>query len=215
MKIRSHTMLLSFKLGLMLGLSIIISIGAQNLFIIQQAIRNEYTYCSALICFVCDLILIVLGAAGISAVFIEVPALKTTILILGILFLSWHGCQALQRGLRGNTVNDDITRLKSATERTTLSKVILLGLSFSLLNPAAILDTIVIIGGSANHYTHTEKYLFIAGTITASFVWFFSLASASRYLAKNTVTPTIWRTLDFISSAIMLSLAIAFLKQFN
>lgn len=201
---------MAFKLGMLLGLSIIISIGAQNLFVIQQAMRNEYTYISALTCFICDFILILAGVAGVSAILLAFPILKSGLLILGIAFFIWYGIQAFKRGFTKNTVNEV---LQSKSESISLTKIILLGLSFSILNPAAILDTVVIIGSSANHYADMEKYLFVAGTISASFVWFFGLASISSYFAKRGVHTLVWRGLDFASGVLMLALAFNFVSK--
>lgn len=206
-------MMITFKLGMLLGLSIIISIGAQNLFIIQQAIRNEYTYICALTCFVCDVILIIMGATGVSALFIEFPILKTFILLTGIVFLIWYGIKAIKRGIVGDVVSEQFDSLKKSVESNSLIKILLLGLSFSLLNPAAILDTIVIIGGSANHYLSHEKYLFVAGTISASFVWFFGLAAFTRHLSSKITNHLFWRALDFISGGLMLGIALNFITQ--
>lgn len=205
-------MFITFKIGMLLGLSIIISIGAQNLFVIQQALRNEYTYSSALICFLCDFILIVSGVAGLSAFLIKFPGLKLAILIFGILFLSWYGFKSLRRSFSIKSA-EIIQQTVNHASMTSLSKIILLGLSFSLLNPAAILDTIVIIGGSATQYIEMEKYFFIAGTIFASFIWFFGLAGISRYFSTKIMTGSIWRIMDFISGILMLSIAIGFLRQ--
>jgi len=207
-------MLMTFKLGMLLGLSIIISIGAQNLFVIQQAMRNEYAYLCALTCFICDVILIMAGAAGVSAVFIEFPVLKSIMLILGIMFLLWYGVSAIRRGISGNTVCEDFIASKNtASAVNSLSKVMLSGLSFSLLNPAAILDTVIIIGGSANHYVEIEKYLFVSGAITASFVWFFGLAAITKFFLRKMLSNLIWRALDFISGGLMLGIALGFVRQ--
>lgn len=206
-------MITTFKLGMLLGLSIIISIGAQNLFLIQQAIRDEYTYVCALVCFICDFILITLGAVGVNALFIEFPVVKTVLLLAGIVFLVWYGTHAIKRGIAGSSVQNLLLTEDTGANSTSLGKIILIGLSFSLLNPAAILDTIVIIGGSANHYVQYEKYLFVAGSITASFIWFFGLAAASKHLSRKVASNWIWRVFDFTSGAIMFGVAINFFVQ--
>lgn len=207
-------MFLTFKLGLLLGLSIIISIGSQNLFLIQQAMRDEYTYLCALICVVCDIILILLGAAGVSVLFLEFPLLKIVVLIMGILFLTWYGVGGLRRGFAGNHVQEDFDASQGSEQTTTsLSKIILLALSFSLLNPAAILDTVIIIGGSASHYENLDKYSYVAGTITASFVWFFGLAAITRYYAERIMSNLFWRMLDLVSGGLMLGIAAGFVGQ--
>lgn len=206
-------MFITLKLGLMLGLSIIISIGAQNIFVIQQAIRNEYAYLAALICFMCDLIMILLGVTGVSAVLMELPFLKTALLILGVGFLLRYGIAALLRGLRGDVVLHDLTLARDGNSVVkSLSKVILIGLSFSFLNPQAILDTIVIIGGSANQYVAEEKYLFITGAIMASFIWFFSLTILTKCFATKLTNNVVWRGLEFLSGGLMLAIAIQFMR---
>jgi L-lysine exporter family protein LysE/ArgO len=205
-------MLMTFKFGLLLGFSIIISIGAQNLFVIQQAMRDEYTYITATVCFLSDFLLIVLGAAGVSALIIQFPVVKFTLLIFGVGFLGWYGVKALHRGIRGTMVSKAIDE-EGVVATNSLLKIILLGLSFSLLNPAAIMDTVVIIGGNATHYAQMDRYVFLAGTITASLIWFFSLASIAKYSSRTVVGGMIWRALDIISGVLMMVLAISFLQQ--
>lgn len=207
-------MFITFKLGMALGLSIIISLGAQNIYVIQQAIRNEYTYLCASTCFICDLILILLGATGMSALFIEFPLLKSLMLVMGSLFLIRYGYNAMKRGCKGGMNTTDLMNLENRIIKPQSPlKIILLGLSFSLLNPAAIMDTIVIIGGSANQYVDSEKYLFLIGSITASFIWFFGLATVAKVYLQKIASPLFWRMLDFVSGGLMLLIASGFIWQ--
>lgn len=207
-------MFTTFKLGLLLGLSIIISIGAQNLFVIQQAMRNEYAYICAFTCVICDLILITLGVTGASALIIGVPVIKLALLVLGILFLVWYGAAAIKRGVNGEAVAQNVELLRNGqSAASSLSKIILLGLSFSLLNPQAILDTVVIIGSSANHYVAYAKYYFVAGAVAASLLWFIGLAAFAKYLSHKLMNKTFWQSLELVSGALMLVVAGSFLIQ--
>ena len=48
-------------LGFFTGLSLILAIGAQNIFVIEQGLKRQYVFLVCLICSVSDLILIFLG----------------------------------------------------------------------------------------------------------------------------------------------------------
>lgn len=207
-------MLLTFKLGLLLGLSIIISIGAQNLFVIQQAMRNEYAYTCALTCVICDFILILLGATGPGILILELPSIRIILLSFGIVFLICYGVGALRRGINGEMAAFNIASLTNDSQTVnSLGKMILLGLSFSLLNPQAILDTVVIIGGSANHYIDADKYVFVAGAMVASLLWFFGLALLAKCLSQKLMNKSFWRILELISGGLMIIVAGSFLYQ--
>lgn len=207
-------MLSAFKLGILLGFSIIISIGAQNLFVIKQGLRNEYPYLSAFTCFLCDLFLIILGVTGMATLVIQFPILKNIMLILGIIFLSVYGSLSLKRSFNINVISKSLQELRKQTdEHVSITKLILSALSFSVLNPQAILDTMVIIGGNANHYADAFKFHFVLGTISASFIWFFSLAGSASYFSNKMMNITCWRVLDLISGVIMLVFAIQFTFQ--
>ena len=48
-------------LGFLTGLSLILAIGAQNIFVIEQGLKKQYVFLVCLICSISDLILIFLG----------------------------------------------------------------------------------------------------------------------------------------------------------
>lgn len=198
---------MTFKLGLLLGLSIIITIGVQNLFVIQQAARNEHTFLAAGTCFIADVVLIILGAAGVGVIILEFPVLKSILLVFGIIFLVRYAYASIKRGWSGGI---QMNLQSSPSGKLPFSSIILLGLSFSLLNPAAILDTVMIIGGGANQYQGMEKIHFLLGAISASLLWFFSLAMVTRCLAARISGNRIWRVLDFVSGGLMFAIAIKF-----
>lgn len=207
-------MLFTFKIGMLLGLSIIISIGAQNLFVIKQGLRNEYPYLCALTCFLSDFILIILGVTGVSALIIEIPLIKLVMLVAGMLFLGIYGSLAIKRGFNSKAISESLKQLQQQTSISSSSvRLIILGLSFSLLNPHAILDTVVIIGSSANHYANELKYFFVAGTIVASLVWFLGLTVITKRFANKLMSIKFWQTLEFVSGAIMIGFAGQFLYQ--
>ncbi|GAA4370601.1 LysE/ArgO family amino acid transporter [Agromyces bauzanensis] len=86
--------------GLGLGLSLIIAIGAQNLFVLRQGIRREHVFAVAAICALSDLALIVVGVSGVGAVLQAVPWLVEVIRWLGAAFLVGYGLLAARRAVR-------------------------------------------------------------------------------------------------------------------
>ena len=48
-------------LGFITGLSLILAIGAQNIFVIEQGLKKQYVFIVCLICSISDLLLIFLG----------------------------------------------------------------------------------------------------------------------------------------------------------
>ena len=53
-------------LGFFTGLSLILAIGAQNIFVIEQGLKKQYIFLVCLICSISDLILIFFGIFSIS-----------------------------------------------------------------------------------------------------------------------------------------------------
>lgn len=86
--------------GLGLGLSLIIAIGAQNVFVLRQGIRREHVFAVAAICAISDLALILVGVSGIGAVLTAVPWLVEVIRWAGAAFLVGYGVLAARRALR-------------------------------------------------------------------------------------------------------------------
>ena len=64
-------------LGFITGLSLIVAIGAQNIFVIEQGLKKQYVFLVCLICSISDLILIFLGI-GWNFLFISGTSLLVT-----------------------------------------------------------------------------------------------------------------------------------------
>ncbi len=99
--------------GLGLGLSLIIAIGAQNLFVLRQGIRREHVFAVAAICALSDLTLIVVGVSGVGAVLTAVPWLIDVVRWAGAAFLVGYGALAARRALRPG---GDALRVDAAAE---------------------------------------------------------------------------------------------------
>ena len=97
---RRSVPLSSLLAGLGLGLSLIIAIGAQNLFVLRQGIRREHVFAVAAICALSDLALIIVGVSGVGAVLQAVPWLVEVIRWAGAAFLVVYGLLAARRAIR-------------------------------------------------------------------------------------------------------------------
>lgn len=86
--------------GLGLGFSLIVAIGAQNVFVLRQGIRREHVFAVAAVCAISDAVLIAVGVSGVGAVMTAVPWLVDVIRWAGAAFLVGYGLLAAKRALR-------------------------------------------------------------------------------------------------------------------
>jgi L-lysine exporter family protein LysE/ArgO len=194
----------SYLAGLGLGLSLIVAIGAQNLFVLRQGIRREHVFEVAAVCALSDAVLIALGVGGLSAVTGALPWLVVVVRWAGAAFLIGYGLMAARRALRpsGPTVAAD------GPVATTRRAVLLACLAFTWLNPHVYLDTVFLLGSVAS--THGDaRWLFALGAATGSFTWFFGLAYGARHLSRWLTGPTATRWLDGFVAAVMLVLGVS------
>ncbi|WP_350351482.1 LysE/ArgO family amino acid transporter [Microbacterium sp. A8/3-1] len=220
--------MLSVLAGLGLGLSLIIAIGAQNVFVLRQGIRREHVLAVVVICAVSDAVLIIAGVAGLGFVISAAPWLVVVARWAGALFLLTYGLLAARRAWRGGDgvldvektdaadVTDPAALTSSGTSsggtatatRTRLAPVVLTVLALTWLNPHVYLDTVLMLGSIAA--THgEERWLFAAGAVTASILWFTALGFGARYLGRWLRTPLSWRILDAAIAVVMIVLAVS------
>ena len=192
--------LAAFGRGLGLGAGLIIAIGAQNAFVLRQGLKREGRLLVALLCTCCDAVLITLGAAGFGSLIAQVPWLTRAAAWAGGLFLLVYGAGAFQRALCASALPaDEPPASKISLTVTTLA--------LSLLNPHVYLDTIVLIGGLSAQYVPAARRWFAGGAMTASALWFFSLAYGASFLIPLFRKPSTWRALDLIIGCIMWAIA--------
>lgn len=204
--------------GLGLGFSLIVAIGAQNLFVLRQGIRREHVALVATICTVSDLTLIVVGISGIGAATQALPWLETAVRWAGAVFLVAYGVMAARRALRPATVGLQLDAEPQAdpppssggvatVERTRNGAVAvaLTTLALTWLNPHVYLDTVLLLG-SVGAAHGDGRWLFAVGAMTASASWFFGLAYGARFLSGWLAGPRAWRWLDAGIAVVMIVL---------
>ena len=215
-------MLTALVAGLGLGLSLIVAIGAQNMFVLRQGLRREHVLTVALICTVSDALLIALGVSGIGLALHALPWLVTTIRWVGAGFLVIYGVLALRRAWRpsGEALLPSATTSMRASATTSMppscggvatrvavAPVALTCLALTWLNPHVYLDTVFLLGSVANAHGDA-RWWFAVGAVLASALWFFALAYGARLLGRRLATPRAWRIVDAVIGVVMLVLAV-------
>jgi len=81
-------------------------------------------------------------------------------------------------------------------------------LALTWLNPHVYLDTVVLLGSLANQHGPDGRWVFAAGAVLASLLWFSGLGFGAGLLARPLASPSAWRVLDVLIAAVMAMLAV-------
>lgn len=176
--------------GMGVGGGLIIAIGAQNAFVLAQGIRRNYPLQTAAVCSLCDATLILLGTSGVGAILATNSLLRQGATWLGILFLLCYGGRALRSAIAGG----QLTPLEAG--QLSRLRLLLTTLALTLLNPHVYVDTILLLGSLGGRLPQDQRYIFAAGAMTASVLWFFCLSLGAGFLAPLFRRPVAWRYLD-------------------
>ena len=191
----------NFAFGFYLGMSLILAIGPQNLFVIEQGLKRQRVFLVCLICSVSDFIFIAIGTAAFyyfsqSNQFVDL--ILNLLLLVFIFNFVW------------NKLNSSSTLYsfnESYNEEHT-GEVVLKTLAFTYLNPHVYSDTIFILGGFSRELMLNEKIFFVFGAACASFIYFFSLGYASSYFATFINNQKGWQLINRIVIFVMLLLSV-------
>ncbi len=191
----------TFGSGFVLGLSLIMAIGAQNAFVLKQGLLKQHVFWLALICASSDALLITLGVAGFGELIKHFPWIDSVARIGGAFFLAAYALKSLYSACFNHE------GLKAAqSEAGSLRNAILTCLAFTWLNPHVYLDTLVLLGSLSTQYGDNAQW-FGFGCVVASFFFFFSLGYGARFLSPLFAKPASWRVLDLLIALVMAMLA--------
>lgn len=190
-------------LGFGTGLALIVAIGSQNAFVLRQGIRGEHVAAVVLVCSVSDALLIAAGIAGVGALLQASPVIVDVVRFAGAAFLMAYGVIAARRAVRPGALTAS-GRQPAVGIGAALSTV----LALTWLNPHVYLDTVLLLGSVANQQAQDLRWLFGAGAIAASVVWFSALGFGARLLRPFFARPSSWRILDGLVAAVMLTLGV-------
>ena len=199
--------MIPFLEGIALGASLIIAIGPQNAFVIQQGILRQHVFLAAFVCTFVDVVLIIVGAAGFGTLIAIIPSLKTYFLWGGILFLMGYGTLSLISSFKHPSGGDSLGKNESEYSTKNRKSIIITAVGFSLLNPHVYLDTVILLGGLAAQYEIPERNYFAFGAIMASVVWFYGIGYGATLVAPWFESSKGKRIVDLVIAMIMFVLA--------
>ena len=189
-------------LGFITGMSLILAIGAQNVFVIEQGLKKEFIFIVCLICSISDLLLIYLGIFIFYYFQIFFTPLIEFILNLLLLVFLLH--------FIWGKISNEINKLSFTIKKTqcSLSSVIFKTLGFTYLNPHVYSDTVFFLGNFSKNLMLNEKLFFWFGASLSSFVAFFTLGYMSKYLSSYLKTKKVWQIINLIIVIFMSFLSI-------
>lgn len=196
-----------FATGAALSASLIVVIGAQNAFVLQQGLRRQQVGVIVVTCIVLDALLMGLGVSGLGAVLSLHRGASLALGLLGAAFLAWYGVQAARRALAPQAL--------AAGTGAALSRASALRqtLAISLLNPHVYLDTVLLVGAVGAQQAAAARWPFWVGAASASAAWFVSLGYGARLLSPLFARPAAWRVLDALVALTMWTLAALLLRS--
>ena len=181
--------------GLALGAAMILPLGPQNAFVMNQGIRRQYHLMIALLCAVSDLLLICAGIFGGSALLMQSPWLLALVTWGGVAFLLWYGFGALKTAF-----SQSLELANAEVMQQGRWKIV-------------YLDTFVVLGSLGGQLAVEPKRWFALGTISASFLWFFGLALLAAWLAPRLRTARAQRIINIVVGAVMWFIAFQLARE--
>ena len=178
-------------LGFFTGISLILAIGAQNIFVIEQGLKKKYVFIVCLICSLSDFILIFLGIFLFE--YFKIYFTKNVEIIFNILlliFLIYFIYNKVISLYKNTNINFEYESLNFKT-------IVIKTLGFTYLNPHVYSDTVFFLGNFSKNFLIINKYLFAIGASIASFLFFFSLGYLAKFFSNNLVNSNTWKTINF------------------
>jgi L-lysine exporter family protein LysE/ArgO len=179
-------------LGFFTGLSLILAIGAQNIFVIEQGLKKQYIFLVCLVCSISDLILIFLGIFIFE--FFSKYFNSTVELIFNIalvIFLIHFIYSKIKNYNIAVNFDTDVTSI-------TGFNILLKTLGFTYLNPHVYSDTVFFLGNFSKNFIISQKILFGIGASIASFLFFFLIGYLSKYLSKYATKQKVWNIINIL-----------------
>ncbi len=189
--------------GLIIGSTLIIAIGPQNLFVINQGLKKSFVFTVVLFCSLSDSILIIIGI-NLSSLIVGIN--PNTIIILKTLGGIWLVLYGLNKIRQVNKIRN----LQNSNEvQNNLKKIIITLFFITYANPHVYLDTIILIGSISTNFD--SQLFFGTGAIMASFIFFFSLGYLSKFLSKYIYSSKTWFWIDLTVGILMILYGIKFI----
>jgi len=199
----------AFWQGLALILTLIVAIGPQNILVLRHALMRKNAIFSAAITGFYDSVMLIIGIMGIGGLIAQHPTIRAALLWAGIAFLTYYGIRSFWRAIKKSSTSLTLDGSNAGGKM----QIAMAAAAFTFLNPHAILDLFVILGGIGAQHPFDVRIAFLAGTIIGSNLWFYSLGIAGQIMSPIFQNPRAWRILDGLIGIVMLAIAIKLLLQ--
>ena len=194
-------------LGFFTGLSLILALGAQNVYVIEQGLKRQYIFIVCIICSVSDLILIFFG------IFLfeyfndffsnEIELIFNILLFFFLIYFIFTKIKANYRSVS----------FKINNEKYNLKNILFKTLAFTYLNPHVYSDTVFFLGNLSKNFELTDKYYFGIGASISSFIFFFSLGYLSKLMSNYLKSQKIWKIINYFIIIFMSLIALYVLSE--
>jgi L-lysine exporter family protein LysE/ArgO len=189
-------------LGFFTGLSLILAIGAQNIFVIEQGLKKQHVFLVCLICSLSDLILIFLGIF-LFHYFVQyfnstIELIFNILLIIFLLHFIFSKIKIYNSSINFNSDSKNISTLN----------ILLKTLGFTYLNPHVYSDTVFFLGNFSKNFLINDKIIFGIGASVASFLFFFLIGYLSKFLSKYAQRENIWKIINLFIIVFMSALTV-------
>lgn len=201
-------MLTTFFQGFLLSAAMILPIGAQNAFILQQGSKKQYHLMSASLCALSDVILISGGVFGGSALLSQSEYLLLLITWGGVAFLLWYGWNAFKTAF-----TKEVALSQHENQVKSRWRVIVTLVAVTWLNPHVYLDTFVVLGSIGGQLTAELRPWFTFGALFASISWFFALSLLAAWFSPILSQVTAQRIINLFVGCVMWFIALQLAAQ--
>ena len=200
-------LLLAFSNGLLIAAGLIMVIGAQNAYVLQQGLLKNHVFTLCTICFAADAMLIIAGVAGLGGYIARYPLILKAAAFLGAGILLFYACKSLRAAFRAEAL-----MAPAGAGQTARGPAVATLLALTFLNPHVYLDTVLLIGSVSAQYRDAALTAFTVGAVSASGLWFYSLGYCAKTLSPVLARPSAWRKLNLAIALIMLLVAFSLLR---
>jgi len=177
-------------LGFFTGISLILAIGAQNIFVIEQGLKKQHILLVCLVCSFSDLVLIFLG---IFLFHYFIQYFNSTIELIFNILLIIFLIHFIYLKIKSFNLKIDID---NETKKISKFNIFLKTLGFTYLNPHVYSDTVFFLGNFSKNFILDQKILFGVGASVASFLFFFVIGYLSKYLSHYAQNEKIWKIIN-------------------
>ncbi len=194
-------------LGFFTGLSLILAIGAQNIFVIEQGLKKQNVFLVCFVCSISDLILIFLGIF-LFHYFIQyfnntIELIFNILLVIFLIHFIYSKIKLLNSKVNFNNETQDYTKFN----------IFLKTLGFTYLNPHVYSDTVFFLGNFSKNFILHQKILFGTGASVASFIFFFAIGYLSKNLSKYAKSEKVWKVINIFIVSFMTILTLFIISE--